>query len=583
MALGALSLSDENVGFDSQGTAMVPVSSGESKLGTIELKSPLDTLKTTFNEMKESLSAMVGLQTKEAKQQALIDKKLFEQAKFERKMANEKFVASGMSGPLLPSGDDFEGVDTDKENVPEERESIIGGILSSLKDSFQQVEFGEKMTALLMAGGLFLFMKYKDQIIKVLTPVIDGIMNLVEFLGGPENSLMVLFGGILLIKLFPIIKLLGSLVKFLGGKFLKGIKALRTAFTAMRLFMMETLIPGIKKSYTSGKFGKVLKMLGRAFTAMRVFMNATLIPALMTIVTSMSAALAPFLIPLGIIVAVAGGIALVLFSLKSGFETFKKSLDDGDSMFTAVLESVGDFFITLVTLPGVLMIKLLSWLAGLLGFDGIKEKLDKFDFKKMVGDTIKNMFSGIVRLVKAVASGVGAAFAAALPGGKTPQAEFARAFGEVMASGKDAPINEADVELGLSTQTMGDFKVTSKTEKQGDANVAESFYADKRNKKALMANSIIGQPSGFDDILGDPSGSGTSSMTAGQATVAKQKSDAATLKAGPMFKNAAPVIINNKTDKQGDVYNQKSETNVTGELEVNNTESSQRLINAMSA
>ena len=39
----------------------------------------------------------------------------------------------------------------------------------------------------------------------------------------------------------------------------------------------------------------------------------------------------------------------------------------------------------------------------------------------------------------------------------------------------------------------------------------------------------------------------------------------------------------NKTDKQGDVYNQKSETNVTGELEVNNTESSQRLINAMSA
>ena len=40
-----------------------------------------------------------------------------------------------------------------------------------------------------------------------------------------------------------------------------------------------------------------------------------------------------------------------------------------------------------------------------------------------------------------------------------------------------------------------------------------------------------------------------------------------------------PMIFNQNS--QGDVYNQKSETNVTGDLEVNNTEASQRLINAM--
>ena len=43
MSLGALALPSGNVGFDGQGTAMVPVSSGENKVGTIELKSPLET------------------------------------------------------------------------------------------------------------------------------------------------------------------------------------------------------------------------------------------------------------------------------------------------------------------------------------------------------------------------------------------------------------------------------------------------------------------------------------------------------------------------------------------------------------
>ena len=42
--------------------------------------------------MKESLGAMVGLQTKEAKRQEFVDKKLLEQHEFEIKMMNEKFV-----------------------------------------------------------------------------------------------------------------------------------------------------------------------------------------------------------------------------------------------------------------------------------------------------------------------------------------------------------------------------------------------------------------------------------------------------------------------------------------------------------
>ena len=71
MALGSLALPDTNVGFDAEGTAMVPVSAGRSKLGEIKIKSPLDTFKDTFFSMQESLAAMLGIQTAEAKRQAV--------------------------------------------------------------------------------------------------------------------------------------------------------------------------------------------------------------------------------------------------------------------------------------------------------------------------------------------------------------------------------------------------------------------------------------------------------------------------------------------------------------------------------
>ena len=54
MALGSLALPEGNVGFDAEGTAMVPISAGESKVGKIKIKSPLDTFKETFTSMKES-------------------------------------------------------------------------------------------------------------------------------------------------------------------------------------------------------------------------------------------------------------------------------------------------------------------------------------------------------------------------------------------------------------------------------------------------------------------------------------------------------------------------------------------------
>ena len=114
MALGALTLGNGNVGFDAAGTSVVPVSSGDNKLGKIEIKSPFETFKDTFTSMQESLGAMVGIQTREEKRQAFVDKRAIEQRDFEIKMMNEKFADSGAAGAPMPdSNDDLAGVDTD--------------------------------------------------------------------------------------------------------------------------------------------------------------------------------------------------------------------------------------------------------------------------------------------------------------------------------------------------------------------------------------------------------------------------------------------------------------------------------------
>ena len=42
----------------------------------------------------------------------------------------------------------------------------------------------------------------------------------------------------------------------------------------------------------------------------------------------------------------------------------------------------------------------------------------------------------MVKIIKAIAKGAAAALAAALPGGKTPQEEFARVYAEVMKGGE---------------------------------------------------------------------------------------------------------------------------------------------------
>ena len=369
---------------------------------------------------------------------SLIDLVKFAKASFgleekESKRKDEKFIGPMPSTKMIRTGEKTL-VDTDDEVDPDKPRSGLKDILETLKDSFDKVSFGEVLTATLLAGGLALFLEYREAIEKALYPFVVLIKGIVDLIG-VKGTLAILFGTILTIKLLPVIKAAKDVVKYLGG-FLPSFKTLKRAFRLMRVFIKRTLPLQLKNAYQAGKFTKALKLLSGAFTALRLMLTATLYPAIISMVTTLAAAMGPILGPVLIIGAIAAGIAAVLFSIKSGFEVFKKSLDDGDSMLVAIGKGIADFALTLATLPITLIKKVIGYIAGLFGFDGIKEALDKFSFKDLIKNSFIGFVTSFVRVIKAIAKGAAAALAAIAPGGKTPQGEFSRVYNEVMTGGQ---------------------------------------------------------------------------------------------------------------------------------------------------
>tara|TARA_A100000164_G_C21692977_1_gene669835 strand:- start:58 stop:843 length:786 start_codon:yes stop_codon:yes gene_type:complete len=155
--------------------------------------------------------------------------------------------------------------------------------------------------------------------------------------------------------------------------------------------------------------------------------------------------------------------------MKSGFDAFRQSLEDGDSMLTAIGKGLLDFNATLITLPITLLKGILSYFAGLFGMDNFKEKLDSFSFKDMfiniitgfidkvkgffdaifdfdikgIIDKIGNIGSQIANTLKAIAKGAVAMVAAAVPGGESPTEAFSRVYNEVLNTGEGVVKNEA--------------------------------------------------------------------------------------------------------------------------------------------
>ena len=617
MALGALAAPGGNVGFDAEGTATVPISAGSN---TIKIKSPLENLKDTFADMSESLASMVGIQTREEKRQAAIDEKLLAQKDFEIEMQNKKFEEEGMQGPRMPtSNDDLEGVDTDDKtygNFVEKAETAGGNILDSIKDAFDQTSFGEKMMAVILAGGFLLFSKYSDTIQKYLEPIVQFLMDTIDFLG-PEGAFAAFIGGFILLKS----GLAKKIIVGAGSKILTGIKASAAAIDRQGGLLKAmgngferinkgaaSLVGKLKSMGTmiTGGLTKGFTMLGNGLKALRIG------------IVSMSSSLGAMIVPFLPVIAIAAAAVAVFFSLKSGFETFKQSLDDGDSMFTAVIKGLGDAMLTLVTLPYVLIQKLVGFIAGLFGFDNFKEKLESFSIKDKIVEVFKSLTGGMVNIIKAIAKGAAAAIAAALPGGETPQEAFAKAYAEVMAGGegesaalqgtpdfqgdqsqKDFNDDSAERDKVKGFNKMGEYDIGG-DEGQGTGNATAISYYKKQEEEQryrdlgtgpkanlsfddyLRLNNITQGASGSDDFGGEGEYDDFSKEM-GMVPVQNKEFEAklerkTVMKEGKVVSDESKIIYVKGGNVTGDTVNQMSETNITGELQVNNTEHTQKII-----
>ena len=626
MALGALATPGGNVGFDAEGTAMVPISAGGGTLGEIKIKSPLENVKDTFADMRDSLASMVGIQTREEKRQAAIDEKLLAQKDFEIEMMNKKFQEDDMQGPLMPkSNDDLEGVDTDDKtygNFVEKAETAGGNILDSIKDAFDQTSFGEKMMAVILAGGFLLFSKYSKTIEKYLEPIVQFLMDTIDFLG-PEGAFAAFIGGFILLKS----GLAKKIIVGAGSKILKGIKASAAAIDRQGGLLKAmgngferinkgagSLVGKLKSMGTmiTGGLTKGFTMLGNGLKALRLG------------IVSMSSSLGAMIVPFLPVIAIAAAAVAVFFSLKSGFETFKQSLDDGDSMFTAVLKGLGDAMLTLVTLPYVLIQKLVGFIAGLFGFDNFKEKLESFDIKEQIVKALGSLVGGLVKVLKGVAKGAGAALAAVFSF-SNPVEAFSKAYAEVMAGGEGESAALQGTSDYQGDQSQKDFNDDSKerdkvkgfnkmdtsemggdliggTEGQGTGNAtAVSFYAKQAEEQRyrdlgtgpranlsfedeMRMKGVTMGATGSDDFGGavyDENGKKIdylAEMIANTSFEQKLTTTRTLKENGQITSQDKSTIVVKGGNVTGDTVNQMSETNITGDLQVNNTEMTQKIL-----
>ena len=534
-ALGALTLPSVSYSFDNKGTAMVPVTAGRSDkvLGKIEVTSPIQQMSEFFAGIDKSLINLVEF----AKKSFSLEEKDAQREGLQRQDTDDKPTVEGDNKSML---------DSLKESF------------DSLGDAFGNVSIGEKLGAALLVGSLLLFQQVQGALVKVLTPVIAGVKKLVEIFGF-DGVFLTFLGIITAIKFTPLITGAFATAKILGPGIWKGVGI---AFKAVN-FAVGGLLTGAKFALKAlgGGFKLLFDGIGLAFKGIKI--------GLVAMRTSLIPIAAGFVVP----IAIAAAIGAVLFSLKSSIEVFKAAIDDGDSVMSALVKAGKDFFATLYTLPFTLIKNVVSYFAGMFGFDNFKEKLDSIDLKqgfidiitsfvdkvkgffaaifdfdiKGIIDRIGNIGSQIANTLKGIAKGAVAMVAAAVPGGESPTEAFSRVYNEVLNTGEGVVKNEAT-------------EIADKPLVEDGAMAAA--------KAAMTTNESY--------ITNDTTFNNTTNMMK-EKIIELMKIQLEKTQIEQESKSSAPILVNNS--KGGDTNVNNNTTNVSGELAVEHSDPTSRLIN----
>ena len=133
----------------------------------------------------------------------------------------------------------------------------------------------------------------------------------------------------------------------------------------------------------------IIKKIGFAFMGIKAFFASTLLP----VITSLMVPLFP------IIVAVAA-IGLVIYSLMEAFEDAEKKFEETGSLGEALKAGISKFMGSLLGFIPSVVLKLVSWVAGLFGFDDFKNRVDAIDPIEFISKHISAMITKITDFVK---------------------------------------------------------------------------------------------------------------------------------------------------------------------------------------
>ncbi len=165
---------------------MPTVAPAAQALPEVQVKSPIDTLKEVFFDIRDGIETLVD-QSKEA-------------LGIQKEADREQDISQSLSPDAPKAEGDKKGI---LDSLREQFES--------LKDAFGNVTLGEKLKAALLVGALALFVKVSDSLVPVVTKIITVFKKVRDAIFGKEDddatkkTLFGLFAGLLAIKFGPMV------------------------------------------------------------------------------------------------------------------------------------------------------------------------------------------------------------------------------------------------------------------------------------------------------------------------------------------------------------------------------------------
>ena len=398
--LGSLTLPSVSYSFDSDGTAIVPVTAGKgkNKLGKIEIQSPLVQMSEFFSGIDSGIIKLVEI----AKKSLGLDK---ESLRLERQiadiMASDLMLEEKQNLAAQLRGRDANIAGQDTDTPPGEKPEQLN-FVDSLKKAFDDLTSNQTASELLKIFALSLgafalakfALKFKTQFSDILKFIKNTLLPEFKELNDDIDSYQGL-GGLSKLKLFA--KMGGALGALTFGitrfiidpfnKIAKRIKGARLGL-AMRIELFKQ--GGFFKSF-SDFFKGIMPRINQLTTAFKNSLSAFSKLSGISALLKIGGLFLRFIAwPLQLVIGLFGG-------LTAGLKKFK----DGGGMFEVLGAFMVGVYDAIIGSTLNLVADIAGWVTKKLGFEDLGKKIQNLDFSfDSIITGIRNTFTEVLNFFK---------------------------------------------------------------------------------------------------------------------------------------------------------------------------------------